>query len=106
MKEIKAYIHRNRIADVVHALEAAGFRNLAVIDVKGMLRALDPKEQDYSLEIGEKVISEVKLEMVCQDEGRLAEAVRLIREHGRTGQRIAGWIYITEIAEAIPIDGD
>ncbi len=106
MKEIKAYIHRNRIADVVHALEAAGFRNLAVIDVKGMLRALDAKEQDYSAEIGEKVISEVKLEMVCQDEDRLAEAVRLIREHGRTGQRIAGWIYITEIAEAIPIDGD
>ncbi|HEB67754.1 MAG TPA: P-II family nitrogen regulator [Gammaproteobacteria bacterium] len=106
MKEIKAYIHRNRIADVVHALEAAGFGNLAVIDVKGMLRALDPKEQDYSAEIGEKVISEVKLEMVCQDEDRLAEAVRLIREHGRTGQRVAGWIYITEIAEAIPIDGD
>ena len=106
MKEIKAYIHRNRIADVVHALEAAGFRNLAVIDVKGMLRALDPKEQDYSAEIGEKVISEVKLEMVCQDEDRLNEAVRLIREHGRTGQRVAGWIYITEIAEAIPIDGN
>jgi len=39
MKEIKAFIHRNRVADVVRILGAAGFRNLSVIDVKGMLKA-------------------------------------------------------------------
>ena len=39
MKEVKAFIHRNRIADVVHALKTAGFRNISVIDVKGMLKA-------------------------------------------------------------------
>ena len=43
MKEIKAYIHRNRIADVVRALEQAGYRNLSIIDVKGMLKALDSR---------------------------------------------------------------
>lgn len=103
MKEIKAFIHRNRIADVVHALAAAGFRNLSVIDVKGMLRALDPKEQDYSIEIGEQVITEVKLELVCGDDARLAEAIRLIRANARTGQPEAGWIYVTELADAVPI---
>jgi nitrogen regulatory protein P-II 1 len=41
MKEIKAFIHRNRIADIVHALKAAEFGNISVIDVKGMLKALD-----------------------------------------------------------------
>ena len=46
MKEIKAFVHRSRIADVVRALEKAGFRNLSVIDVKGMLKALDDKEQE------------------------------------------------------------
>jgi len=29
MKEIKAFIHRNRIADVVCALEATRYRNLS-----------------------------------------------------------------------------
>lgn len=105
MKEIKAFIHRNRIADVVHALAHAGFHNLSVIDVKGMLKALDSKEQDYSLEIGEKVITEVKLELVCEDELRTAEAVNLIRENARTGQPQAGWIYISEISAAMSIDG-
>ncbi len=51
MKEIKAFVHRNRIADVVRALGAAGFDNLSVISwrVKGMLQALDTKERKYSL---------------------------------------------------------
>jgi len=104
MKEIKAFIHRNRIADIVRALGAAGFRNLSVIDVKGMLKALDTKEQKYSIEIGGEVITEIKLELVCDDENRTAEAVGIIQEHGQTGQPEAGWIYISEIQTALPIE--
>jgi nitrogen regulatory protein P-II 1 len=103
MNEIKAFIHRNRIADVVRALSAAGFRNLSVIDVKGMLKALDTHEQDYSIEIGGEVIIEMKLELVCRDEARTAEAVRVIQEHGQTGRPEAGWIYISQIQAALPI---
>jgi nitrogen regulatory protein P-II 1 len=103
MREIKAYVHRNRIADVVSALSSAGFRNLSVIDVQGLLRALDSKDQQYSVEIGQKVITEVKLELVCESESRTAEAVSLIREHAATGQPEAGWIYISEIQASITI---
>lgn len=103
MKEIKAYVHRKRIADVVRALEQAGYRNLSIIDVKGMLKALDSKEQEYSIEIGDKVITEVKLELVCEDGNRTAEAVRIIREHARTGSPEAGWVYIGQIQSALPI---
>jgi nitrogen regulatory protein P-II 1 len=52
VNEIKAYVHRNRVADVVSALTNAGFNNLSVIDVQGFLKALDSKEQHYSVEIG------------------------------------------------------
>lgn len=96
MKEIKAFIHRNRIADVVHALKAAGFRNISVIDVKGMLKALDAQEQRYSIEIGEKVITEVKLELVCPAD-QVDQAVTLIRDNARTGQKNAGWVYVSDI---------
>ena len=105
MREVKAFVHRNRIADVVSALSSAGYHNLSVIDVHGLLRALDNKEQQYSVEIGQKVITEVKLELVCENESRTAEAVSLIGEHGKTGQPDAGWIYISEIQGAVEITG-
>jgi nitrogen regulatory protein P-II 1 len=102
-KEVKAYVHRNRIADVVSALSSSGFRNLSVIDVQGLLRALDSKEQQYSVAIGQKVITEMKLELVCESDARTAEAVSLIREHAKTGQPDAGWIYISNIQSSIEI---
>lgn len=103
MKEIKAFIHRSRIADVVRALDKAGFRNLSVIDVKGMLMALDRKEQEYSVSIGEKVIREIKLELVCENDARTAEAAGIIQHGADTGQEEAGWIYISDIEKALPI---
>ncbi len=102
-REIKAYIHRNRIADVVNALYTAGFKNLTVIDVEGLLKAMDNREQRYSVEIGQKVVTEVKLELVCDNEAQTKEAVELIRAHAKTGQASAGWIYISEIQSRIEI---
>jgi len=104
LKEIKAFIHRNRVADVIHALKKAGFRDLSVIDVKGILKALDSQEQEYSIEIGEKVITEVKVELVCEV-NQLDEAVDIIRDNAHTGQPDAGCIYVSDIAAKIPIEG-
>ena len=103
MQEVKAFVHRNRIADVVDALSSAGFRHLSIIDVQGLLRALDNKEQQYSIEIGRKVVTEVKLEVVCENKSRTTEAISLIREHAKTGQPDAGWIYVSEIQGAVEI---
>jgi len=103
MKEIKAFIHRNRIPDVIHALKSAGFSNLSIVDVKGTLNALDNKEQDYSVALGTAIITEMKLELVCGEQN-VDDAIRLIREHGRTGQQDAGWIYVIEIDKAIRIE--
>jgi len=106
MKEIKAFIHRNRIADVVHALKNSHFCegrcNLSINDVAGSLKALDNIEQNFSIELGEGIITEIKLELICEDE-RIDEAISLICEHARTGQSLAGWVYTTDIADATPI---
>jgi nitrogen regulatory protein P-II 1 len=99
MKAIKAFIHRHRIADVIDALKGAGFRNLTLIDAKGMLKALDEAEREYSLDLGEAVVSEIKLELVCES-GRVDEAVALIRDNAQTGQWEAGWIYVSAIEKA------
>lgn len=104
MKEVKAFIHRGRIADIVHALDEAGFRHLSVVDVKGLLRTLNDREQNYSIEIGERVTNEVKLEVFCEDD-QAERAVQLIRLFGRTGQSVAGWVYQSTVDHAWPIDG-
>ena len=76
MKEIKAYVHRSRIADVIAALkdspawggERGGRRhNLAVYIVKGSLLPLDSDEQHYSMDLGDEVVNEYKLELLCED---------------------------------------
>ena len=102
-REVKAFIDRTRVADVVNALNTAGFRNISVVDVQGTLKALSNHGEHYSIEIGQKVVQEVKLELVCDSETRVAEAVHLIRQNSKTGKPAAGWIYITEIQSAIEI---
>lgn len=105
MKEVKAFIHRNRIAAVIHALQATGFNQLSFIDVKGMLSALDAKEREYSLELGAEVITEVKLEVVCMDD-QLDEVMALIRRYARTNQKISGWIYVNDLLASVAIEND
>lgn len=110
MKEIKAYIHNHRIADVIRALREYGqcgkdsCRNLNVTAVQSLLKAVDPGEQHYSLELGEAVIEESRLELVC-DDGQAEELAGIIERAARTGQAEAGWIYVSDIAAAIPIRG-
>tara|TARA_R110002096_G_scaffold234996_2_gene425117 strand:+ start:99 stop:416 length:318 start_codon:yes stop_codon:yes gene_type:complete len=104
MKEIKAFIHRNRISDVVHELKQAGYKYISVVDVLGLLKALSSQEQQYSVDLGTKVVSEIKLELVCDDH-LLDHAIDIISRQGRTGQKTAGWIYVTEVMQTVRIDG-
>lgn len=103
MKQIKAFIHRNRIADVVRALKGKGYNSLSIVDVKGMLEALDSREVNYSVELGVEAITEVKMELICEDHC-IEEAVSIIREKARTGQSNAGWIYVFDVKQAFPIE--
>ncbi len=104
MKEIKAFVHRNRISDVVHELKQSGYKYISVVDVLGLLKALSSQEQQYSVDLGTKVVPEIKLELVCDDH-QLDSAIEIICRQGRTGQKTAGWIYVTEVEQAIKIDG-
>jgi nitrogen regulatory protein P-II 1 len=104
MIEIKAFIRRVRAADVIRGLTRAGFCKLTVIDVKSILKSLDDTEQDYSIELGEEIITETKLELVCEDNEE-AEVVKIIRKYGRTVKENSGWIYISSINVTYAIDG-
>ena len=111
MKEVKAYVHRSRVADVIAALKdcpawgslRAGRRhNLAVYIVKGSLLPLDTDEQHYSMDLGDEVVNEYKLELLCEDT-EVDEIVAAVQSAARTGQPVAGWITVTEVSQAIAI---
>lgn len=111
MKEVKAYVHRNLVADVIAALKdcpawggAGGNRrhNLAVYVVKGSLLPLDSAEQHYSVDLGDEVVNEYKLEFICED-GEVDEIVAALSSGGHTGQTIAGWITVGDLVQVIPI---
>jgi nitrogen regulatory protein PII len=103
MKYVKAFVHRNRVGDLVHALEVEGLRQLSLVEVRGLLRALSPREQDYSVELGGSVIAEVQMQLFCDDE-RVPRAVEIFRDVGRTGQAASGWVYVGAVEQAYSID--
>lgn len=109
MKEIKAYIHNHRIADVIRAVKESGLcnanascHNLTVIPLQSLLKAVDAKEQHYSIELAEAVINESKLELICEDH-QVDELMDIIKRAAHTGQTEAGWIYVIDIVNAAAI---
>jgi len=102
MKQIQAFVHRNRVSDLIHALAAGGFKRLSLFDVKGLLRALSAREQQYSVEFGDQVISEVQMELFCEDD-EVTRAVEIFQRVGRTGRVDAGWVYISNVEQAVAI---
>ena len=111
MKEIKAFIHKQRIGAVVEALKQASvsadgqpgsMRNINVASIQSLLPAIDSREQRYSLDLGEPVIQEYKLELLCED-GEAAALAQIISIAARTGQEEAGWVYVTSIETAMQI---
>ena len=104
MKQITAFIHHVRTAEVIDALHDAGYKNMALLDLKGTLKPLGEQELAYTSEAG-VVISEVQLSLVCEDD-QVAEATTIIRKTGKIGPNISGWVYVSPIEQALPIDGE
>ena len=105
MKLIKAFIHQVRTSAVVEALADAGFRNVTLQDVKGMLKAINDSEVSYSTSAGGLVIAEVRVSLVCED-AQVDEVTTLIRDVARIGTSISGYVYVSPVDQALPIGGD
>ena len=104
MKQVKAYIHHIRTTAVVQALADAGYRNLALLEVRGTLKPLSDDERYYSSEGGGLLIGEARLELVCEDT-EVDTVTAIIRTNGRIGPQVSGWVYVSEIDQALPIGG-
>ena len=102
MKRITALLHAHRMGDIVHALEAAGQHRISIVHSTGLLRASSIREEDYSVQLGERVTQEIQLDVFCEAD-RIDDIVALLQRHGRTGPFNSGWIFVSAIEHAIPI---
>ncbi len=105
MKLIKAFIHHVRCAPVVEALGDAGFRNITLQDVRGMLKPITENERDYSSESGGLVISEVRLSLVVED-AEVDAVTAIIRTVASIGPHISGYVYVSSVEQVLPIGPD
>jgi len=101
MREIKAYIRRDKIEDVIDAIMAAGVSGFTVIDVCG-LGGASSEQKRWSIEYCKKYSEVTKLEFVCHNKDE-AHLVELIREKARTGHRGDGMIFTAPISVAVRI---
>lgn len=104
MKRIEAHLHHVRVEAVVQALAEAGFRNLCLYDVRGMLPPITARETDYSGEMAGLVISEVCLSLVV-DDGDCEPVTALIQAAGRVGMAVSGHIYVSPVDQALQVGG-
>lgn len=104
MKRIEAHLHHIRVEAVVQALAEAGFRNLCLYDVRGMLRPITARETDYSGELGGLVISEICLSLVVE-ESDCEPVAALIQAVGEVGTQVSGHIYVSPVDQALQIGG-
>lgn len=113
MKEIKALIHANRIAEVIEALSDHGClgagagaarpcHNISASEAQSLSRAVNSQEQHYSLSLGQQVINQYKLEVLCEDD-HVDDLVTLIAQTAQTALAESDWIYVTDVAKAVRI---
>lgn len=111
MKEIKAYIHKSRVGDVIQALKETGHldakvdcgcHNLFVQMGHGVLKSSDKQEQHYSVDLSELVIDEYKLEFLCEED-HVNEILDVLKKTAHTGRSKAGWIIVADVISAISI---
>lgn len=102
MKEIKAYIRRSKMDDVVHGLKSIGVKAMSVIPVEGIGALADPEASELSLNYVTSYSLVYKLEIVC----RAVDAPHIVdklRELAHTGTKGDGVIFISDIERTIKI---
>ena len=111
MKEIKVYLHKQRIAAVIEALreegqcgfaDGSGCHNLAVYAVQGSLKALDIHDQRYSVDLADAVTYEYKLELACED-AEVPRLINIIRRAASTGHPRSACVFVVHIEQALTI---
>lgn len=104
MKEIKAYIRPDRLAEIISRLEAQGARDLTVtrVDAIGALADAERDRLRLFRSYNEKYSDIAKVELVCAD-AEVDQYVGVLREASCTGERGDGRIFVLNVERAVNV---
>ncbi len=102
MKEIKAYIRKEKAEIVIRKLEEAGITGMTILDAAALANWADDQFFSYSIDYVQKYSSVVKIELICKKE-KADELVSVIKTNGHTGRSGDGWIFVSDIEKAVRI---
>lgn len=102
MKEIKVYLRKKKVDDVVHALRGAGVTHMTITHVRSLGSGVDPDHVRISFETGTTYTEKTKLEFVCS-EPDVDGLIPLIKTHARTGEPGDGVIFVSPVDQAVKI---
>lgn len=105
MKEIKAYIQRDRVNKTVDELRKAGAPGITIVEVHPVGYGYEPNYFETHFEDAIKrygYLRIVKLEIVCSD--HQAEAlVNVVQKTCRTGEKGDGRVFVSDVSNAVRI---
>jgi nitrogen regulatory protein P-II 1 len=105
MKEIKAYIRRDQVNQVVERLCAAGAPGVSIIDIHPLGYGYEPNPfASHAAKLVERYryLMIVKLEIICMD-AQIESLVTVIQSCCCTGNRGDGMIFVADVVEAVRI---
>lgn len=102
MKQIQAIIRREKLGDVMDALEAIHCPGIMAWAIEGHGKQKGIKEQFRGRSYTVRLIPKVKIEIIVQDE-EVDSVVEAILKSAATGQVGDGKIFISTVDQAIRI---
>ena len=103
MKEIKAYIRRDRAASAAERLGAVGARGITLVEVHAVGHGEEPNYFVRSDDVFTRYRhAMVKVEVVCAD-GDAERFVDVLCDAAHTGFRGDGLIFVSEVSDAVRI---
>lgn len=102
MREIKAYIRRERVEQVVHGLREAGVAQLSLNHVHSVGVGVNRKHWEPLLEAASLAMQVTKLELVCT-ERQVEGFIEVIRRRACTGEPGDGLIFVSPVDQAVKI---
>ncbi|MEZ5398793.1 MAG: P-II family nitrogen regulator [Bryobacteraceae bacterium] len=105
MKEIKAYVKRDCINNLVDQLEKAGAPGITIVEIHPVGYGYDPNYFGFHAEDvfqRYKHLRIVKVEVVCAD-ADLQQLLDVIRGQCSTGAKGDGMIFVSEVVRSVRI---
>jgi nitrogen regulatory protein P-II 1 len=101
MKEVKAFIRHVQINKVIKSLRDNDFKSMTLTDVEGTGR-FTRRDDKPSVKFPVTHTKMAKLEIICKKED-VEMIVRLIHEHGGTGEKGDGIIYVSDVEQIFKV---